>query len=149
MPPDQETHRLSTQATAADRITAKAASKLARPRRFFLQAMRFLLESTLFKYAVLVAMLPLWLPFLRALWEDLNDSLREEGGLLGQPPSPEALQRMRMERRRQTDVMFSEPLPKRGQAARPSMARKTTIPGRGLGTSEKQRKGPKLRGGSL
>ena len=111
--------------------------------------MRHIFESTLFKYAVLLAMMPLWWPFLRALWDDLNESLREEGGLLGQPPSAELIQRMRLERRNQPELMVSEPLAKRKSGGRPSMARKTTIPGRGLGANEKKRPGPKLRGGNL
>jgi hypothetical protein len=43
------------------------------------------------KYAIVALAAPLWIPFARALWHTLNDSLREEGGLLGRPPTEEEL----------------------------------------------------------
>ena len=44
-------------------------------------------NTELIKYGLLIASAPLWLPFVKALWQELNDSLRDEGGLLGASPS--------------------------------------------------------------
>jgi hypothetical protein len=49
------------------------------------------LNSEPVKYAIVALAAPLWIPFMRALWHTLNDGLREEGGLLGQPPTEEQL----------------------------------------------------------
>ncbi len=48
------------------------------------------LNTELFKYVLLVVTVPFWLPFVRAIWEDFNQALRDEGGLLGYgPPAAE------------------------------------------------------------
>ena len=49
------------------------------------------LNSEPVKYAIVALAAPLWIPFTKALWHTLNDGLREEGGLLGQPPTEEQL----------------------------------------------------------
>ncbi|MBL8800860.1 MAG: hypothetical protein JNN27_02615 [Planctomycetes bacterium] len=49
------------------------------------------LNSEPVKYALLLLTLPFWLPFAKALWTEFNDSLRDEGGLLGAAPTPEEL----------------------------------------------------------
>jgi hypothetical protein len=49
------------------------------------------LNSEPVKYALLLLTLPFWLPFAKALWTAFNDSLRDEGGLLGAAPTPEEL----------------------------------------------------------
>jgi hypothetical protein len=45
------------------------------------------------KYVLIIALAPIWLPFVKALWEELNDALRPDGGLFG----PEPTQRRREE----------------------------------------------------
>src|SRR5688572_31178664 len=52
------------------------------------------LNSEPVKYAIVALAAPLWIPFAKALWHTLNDGLREEGGLLGQPPTEEQLVEM-------------------------------------------------------
>jgi hypothetical protein len=49
------------------------------------------LNSEPVKYAIVALAAPLWIPFAKALWHTLNDGLREEGGLLGRPPTEEQL----------------------------------------------------------
>lgn len=39
------------------------------------------------KYVILIASAPIWLPFVKALWEELNDALRPDGGLFGPEPT--------------------------------------------------------------
>jgi hypothetical protein len=52
----------------------------------------FSLNSEPVKYVVIALSSPVWLPFLRALWKELNDSLRPEGGILGLAPSDKELE---------------------------------------------------------
>jgi hypothetical protein len=52
------------------------------------------LNSEPVKYAIVAMAAPLWIPFARALWHTLNDGLRDEGGLLGQPPTEEQLREL-------------------------------------------------------
>jgi hypothetical protein len=52
------------------------------------------LNSEPVKYMILALTAPLWIPFFKALWHTLNDGLREEGGLLGRPPTAEQLLEM-------------------------------------------------------
>lgn len=73
----------------------------------------FLLELNLntpgFKYAMIVCAAPLWLPFVKALWKELNEMLAEEGGLLGRDPSPEELAEIRRRKAERGPTMVSEP----------------------------------------
>ena len=41
----------------------------------------------LIKYTLLLVTAPLWFPFVKALWEELNAALRLDGGLMGDAPS--------------------------------------------------------------
>lgn len=46
------------------------------------------LGYTLLKYIVLLATIPIWGPFAKALWEEFVHAMRADGGLLGQDPGP-------------------------------------------------------------
>jgi len=48
------------------------------------------------KLILLMASSPIWLPFMKALWEELNDAMRPDGGLFGDPPG--AAKRAEIER---------------------------------------------------
>lgn len=52
----------------------------------------FSLNSEPVKYVVIALSAPVWMPFARALWKELNDSLRPEGGVLGLAPSEKELE---------------------------------------------------------
>lgn len=46
------------------------------------------LGFTLLKYVVLLATLPIWGPFAKALWEEFVHGMRADGGLVGPDPGP-------------------------------------------------------------
>ncbi|MCA8980697.1 MAG: hypothetical protein H6831_07470 [Planctomycetes bacterium] len=46
------------------------------------------LNKSLIKYGLLILTSPIWYPFLKAVWQELNTALRADGGLLGKLPSP-------------------------------------------------------------
>lgn len=47
------------------------------------------------KYLVVALTSPFWWPFVKALYEEFNDALREEGGLFGDKPNAQELERIR------------------------------------------------------
>jgi len=49
------------------------------------------LNSEPVKYGIIFLSTPIWLPFAKALWRELNDSLRDEGGIFGAAPSAKEL----------------------------------------------------------
>lgn len=73
---------------------------------------------TIVKYIILIAAAPLWMPFLRALFEELEAALREQGGLFGEEPSAERLIEIRREIALEEDRVVNEPLAHRRPAAR-------------------------------
>lgn len=67
------------------------------------------------RWVLLIAGLPIWWPFVKTLWRDFSEALREEGGLLGSPPTATELERMR--KQRPTDLesgLHSEPIVRPG-----------------------------------
>ena len=44
------------------------------------------IDRDILRWTLLIGAAPVWWPFLRTLWRDFNQALREEGGLLGRPP---------------------------------------------------------------
>jgi hypothetical protein len=66
-------------------------------------------NTELIKYGLLIASAPFWLPFIKALWQELNDSLRDEGGLLGVTPSAEKLRDIDREKGAFESPLVSEP----------------------------------------
>lgn len=75
--------------------------------RYTLDAVDIHLNSEPVKYALLLLTLPFWLPFAKALWTAFNDSLRDEGGLLGTAPTPEELAAIERQRGRFQSAMRS------------------------------------------
>ncbi len=67
------------------------------------------LNSEPVKYLLLAVTSPLWMPFFRALYEEFNNSILDEGGLFGDPPSPEEAERIRRERIEQGEALRSIP----------------------------------------
>jgi len=70
--------------------------------------MQFSLNSEPVKYALIALTAPFWWPFMRALWKELNDSLREEGGILGQQLNRSELERMNKAQGRRESPLVSE-----------------------------------------
>ena len=73
----------------------------------------------LIRYALVLVTIPLWLPFVKAMWKELNRALRYEGGLLGKLPTPQEVREIEREAMREENPLVHEPLPPRGGAARP------------------------------
>ena len=46
------------------------------------------------KLAIIGVLAPVWWPFLRAVWAEVEGSLRPEGGLFGRPPTRTELERL-------------------------------------------------------
>lgn len=65
------------------------------------------LNSEPVKYAIIALSFPLWMPFAKALWSELNASLRDEGGLFGAPPTPAELRALERERGRFRSSMIN------------------------------------------
>ncbi|MFM7299341.1 MAG: hypothetical protein ACKO4Q_19215 [Planctomycetota bacterium] len=70
--------------------------------------MQFNLNSEPVKYALIALTAPFWWPFVRAMWKELNDSLRDEGGILGQQLSRAELERMNKAQGRRESPLVSE-----------------------------------------
>ena len=73
------------------------------------------------RWALLIGAAPVWLPFLRLLWKDFNDALREEGGLFGAQPTPRELEKIRREKEAEPDTLVSEPWVRPGERRRTRM----------------------------
>jgi hypothetical protein len=67
----------------------------------------FNLNSEPVKYTLLALTAPVWLPFAKALWREINDALRDEGGLLGATPTAAELAQIERERGRFHSGMVS------------------------------------------
>ncbi len=85
----------------------------------------FSLNSEPVKYAVIALSAPIWLPFVRALWKELNDSLRPEGGILGLAPSQKELEALEKSQGRHDSPLISETWAERDAGTGPRQARST------------------------
>jgi hypothetical protein len=79
------------------------------------------INRDLLRWILLIGATPIWWPFLRTLWKDFNAALREEGGLLGAPPSGRELEVIRREREQEPDTLTSEPLVRPGEHRMPRL----------------------------
>lgn len=73
------------------------------------------LNKDILRWVLLIGATPVWWPFLRALWKDFNRALREDGGLIGSPPTPRELEQIRAAHRSEFDPLTSEPFVQPGQ----------------------------------
>lgn len=78
------------------------------------------LNKTLIKLLFLALSAPLWWPFLKAVWQELNDSLATEGGLFGAKPSPRQAEEIKARQFEAEDPLVNEPLRRPGEDERPS-----------------------------
>lgn len=79
------------------------------------------LTKSILKWAILLGSAPVWWPFLKTLWRDFNDALREDGGLYGSPPSALEIERIREERASRPESFHSEPYVRPGERRSPRM----------------------------
>jgi hypothetical protein len=72
-------------------------------------------NKDILRWVLLLGAAPIWIPFLRILWRDFNEALREEGGLFGRAPTPRELEQIRREKLTQPDTLVSEPWVRAGE----------------------------------
>lgn len=63
----------------------------------------------LFKLFVLALASPFWFPFLKAVWEEMNFAMAEEGGVFGRTPNPTRLREIAIEKATRPDPLVHEP----------------------------------------
>lgn len=68
------------------------------------------MNTDILKYVLLIAAAPIWLPFAKALWEELNDALRPDGGLFGPEPTQAKREKILDEIAREDPRVVHEPL---------------------------------------
>jgi len=68
------------------------------------------MATDILKYIVLIVSAPLWLPFAKALWEELNDAFRPDGGLFGPEPTQRRRAEILAEIAREEPRLVHEPL---------------------------------------
>ena len=67
-------------------------------------------NAAIIKYTLLLVTAPIWVPFVKALWQELNDALREEGGVFGKELSRDQLDEIRREIEDEEERLVNEPL---------------------------------------
>ncbi len=89
------------------------------------------LNSEYFKYFLILITAPLWWPFLKALYAELNDALASEGGLFGRTPSKDELRKIERDPTRAKSPLTSAEFPDAVGRASPSAgsARSAPVPG--------------------
>jgi len=111
------------------------------------------INRELVRWLLLIALMPIGWPFLKALWKDFNEALREEGGLFGSQPSPREVAEILEEKKRKPETLVSEPWVRAGDVRKPRMrggagksgpGRKTSS-GKQPGTSAQRRGPPRFR----
>jgi len=91
------------------------------------------LEATnreIIRWLLLIALLPIGWPFVKTLWVDFNNALREEGGLFGRTPSAREVEEIRAAKKNEPETLVSEPWVRPGQVRKPRLRGKS-----GTGTS--------------
>ncbi|MEZ5976072.1 MAG: hypothetical protein R3F17_17465 [Planctomycetota bacterium] len=54
-------------------------------------------NATALKVLVLLITMPAWMPFAKAMWEEMKLAMREDGGLFGPVPNPAKRRRLHAE----------------------------------------------------
>jgi hypothetical protein len=78
------------------------------------------INKDILRWVLLLAAMPIWLPFLRILWRDFNRALQEEGGIFGRTPTARDAERIRLEKMREPEPLVSERWARRGETAAPA-----------------------------
>lgn len=106
------------------------------------------LNKSLIKYGLLILTSPIWYPFLKAVWQELNTALRADGGLLGKLPSAREREELERNPPPDEDPLVNVPIRRPGEkvtrasssgsgkAGRASEARRAEP---GFGRSDRQR----------
>ncbi|MAF66795.1 MAG: hypothetical protein QF410_15670 [Planctomycetota bacterium] len=78
------------------------------------------LYGELARYLLLALTAPLWVPFAKAVWEELNRALRDDGGVFGPLPGPIASEQIEAEERLKESSLVAEGLTRPGEPQAPS-----------------------------
>jgi hypothetical protein len=68
------------------------------------------MNTDILKWIVLLGSAPFWLPFARALWEELNEAMRPDGGVFGKTPGPLERKQIEQEMEREPPRVVHETL---------------------------------------
>ncbi len=78
------------------------------------------LDSELLRWLLVVLAAPIWWPFLRTVWRDIDEALAEEGGIFGREPGPRDIQRIQERKATRPDPLHSEPWVRPDEPTRPA-----------------------------
>lgn len=69
------------------------------------------LQNLLIKAFLVLVTAPAWWPFLKAVWEEFNEAMADEGGLFGRHPTPLELQDLERRKLGAEEPLLHEPWP--------------------------------------
>jgi hypothetical protein len=75
------------------------------------------MNQEILRYVLVLVLLPLWIPFLKALWGELLRAMRPEGGLFGPLPRKDQREQIEREMEGEESPVVDEPLAHRRAAA--------------------------------
>lgn len=84
-------------------------------------------NKEILRWVLLIGSAPIWIPFLKALWEDFSSTLAEDGGIFGRTPTAKEREQILREKAQRPDVLVSEPWTRRGE--QPGSARRAARSG--------------------
>lgn len=91
------------------------------------------------RYVVIVLAAPFWVPFVKKVWGEIENALKEEGGVFGRAPTPAELEEIREQKAREEDPLVNEPFV-RGLAPSSQQNKRSTAPsGGGVGAPANSR----------
>lgn len=96
------------------------------------------LNKEILRWVLMIGAAPIWLPFLLTLWNDFNEALKEDGGLIGEPPTAAELVIIRKEKALKPEVLVNEPIVRPGDRRTPRLGA-TTGPASTVRTNPKFR----------
>jgi len=67
------------------------------------------LQNLFIKGVFVLLASPLWFPLVKAVWEEFNEAMADEGGVFGRPPSPRELEKIEKERQLKPEPLIHEP----------------------------------------
>ena len=67
------------------------------------------LDLELLRWILLIGAAPIWWPFLRTVWRDIDEALADEGGVFGRAPAGRELEQIQKRKAARPDPLHSEP----------------------------------------
>ena len=86
------------------------------------------LQNLFIKGVFVLLASPLWFPLMRAVWQEFNEAMAEEGGLFGRPPTGRELEEIRRARRLRPEPLVHEPFSPREAGRRPATPPRPSAP---------------------